>query len=183
MPNPLEGFGGSPPAPNPDAGSGAMRPYNNALMQQASSQSQPQQPAPPPAPTHAQTVSVLRHTTAIAKELRGLLALPELGKSNTKSQIVDGTTGLVADRILTPAQAVSLLSTVPSDPLMQRKWAQAQFASNMAAMNNVLDHHAMAFPGTGDLATEMQRSQSDHENHFNDVTAALAHYPKASRNA
>jgi len=83
---------------------------------------------------------------------------------------------------LTPAQAVAQLSTVPSDPLLQRKWAQAQLSSCMAAMNNVLDHHSAANSGTGDLPTEMQRSQSDPENHFNDVTAALAHYPRGSRN-
>ncbi|WP_213773429.1 hypothetical protein [Bradyrhizobium sp. dw_78] len=173
----------TPPAPKPGMTnaliSGAM-PSSQTAVSAGPGESAAQ--AAPPAPTHAQTVAVLRHTTAIAKELRGLLNLPELGKSSVKRQIIDGAVALVAERILTPAQAVSMLSTVPTEPLLQRKWAQSQLASNMAAMNNVLDHHSAAFPGTGDLATEMQRSQSNAESHFDDVNAALAHFPRGSRN-
>jgi hypothetical protein len=179
MPNALTSD--TPPSPQP--GGNALT--SGALSAPQPAQAQPGQPgaqAAPPAPTHAQTVAVLRHTTAIAKELRGLLKLPELGKSSVKQQIIDGTVGLVASGILTTTQAVSMLSTVPSEPLLQRKWAKSQLESTMAAMNNVLDHHSAAFPGTGDLATEMQLSQSDEDKHFDDINAALAHFQPARRN-
>jgi hypothetical protein len=133
---------------------------------------------PPPQVTHQQAVCALRHFSAISRELEVFLKDPDLGRSDIKSKIIDGTTKLVASRIITPGQAVEQLSNVPSDPLLQRKWVQEHFQQTMLAMNVVLDHHAQAEPGSGDAATEIARSQSKPDSHLEDMQALTAHYRK-----
>ena len=101
----------------------------------------------PPAPTHEQTVAALRHFNAILGELKGLLADPDLGKADMKSEIIDGTAKLVADRIIAPAQAVTQLATVPERPFQQKQWAETHLQQIMQARDAVVAHHAIAFAG------------------------------------
>jgi hypothetical protein len=108
---------------------------------------QPGHPATPPAPSHQQTVAALRHFAALERELTTLLKDPDLGKSDLKSKIIDGTTGLVAQGYLTPAAAVTELGTVPERPFDQKKWLEQHFVQTIAAANQVLGHHQAAFPG------------------------------------
>lgn len=135
----------------------------------------------PPQVTHQQAVASLRHFSAISRQLEALLQNPDLGKSDVKSKIIDGTTKLVASRVITPGQAVIQLGTVPADPLMQRKWVQQHFQQTMVAMNAVLDHHAQTNPGTGDLPTEIARSTSKPDDHLDDMNAVNAHYQGGKR--
>jgi len=139
MANPLEIGSVSPPAPNPDAG--------NALQQGVPQQGAPQQQAPPP--SHAQTVAALRHFDAVKSELETLLKNPALGKSDVKTSVIDGVTKLVADRILSPAQAVIQLSQVPTDPIAQRKFIQQQMMQTVQAEHAIIAHHAIGFAGQG----------------------------------
>lgn len=141
MANPLETGSVSPPAPNPDAGN---------AMQGAPQQPQQQAPAPP---THDQTVAALRHFDAIKDELSVILNNPSLGKSDVKSQVIDGVMKLVSERFMTPAQAVIQLSQVPTDPIQQRKWAQTQMAQTVQAERSILAHHAQGFAGHGPMPT------------------------------
>lgn len=133
-------------------------------------------PQQPPAITHQQAVAALRHFSAISRELEGLLKDPDLGKADVKSKIIDGTTKLVASRIIQPAQAVMQLSSVPADPQMQRGWVQQHFQQTMMAMNGVLDHHAQSNPGTGDLPTEIAKSQSNPDAHLDDMASVHSAY-------
>lgn len=160
-PLPQETAGG-PPQAAPGAGPGA-----------------PQQP--PPQLSHQQAVAALRHFSAISRQLEVILQNPDLGKVDQKSNIIDGTTKLVASRIITPGQAVQQLSSVPADPLMQRKWVQQHFQQSMLAMNAVLDHHAQGSPGSGDLAHELSRSTSKPDAHMDDMSAIHAHYQGGKR--
>lgn len=98
--------------------------------------------APPPPPSHQQTVVALRHFSAIEKELGGLLADPDLGKADMKSQIIDGATKLVAGGILTPVQAVTQLGAVPTRPYDQKAWLEKNFSQAVQAQQMVLAHHA-----------------------------------------
>lgn len=162
MPNPLETMGGSPPPPNPDAGTG------NAL-QQGAPQQQQQQQAPAP-PDHAQTVAMLRHADAIKGELSILLKNPSLGKSSIKDSVIDGVSKLVGERILSAPQAVIELSTVPDDPLEQRKWVMKQMQQAVEAERGIIAHHAMGYAGQGPMPTpsaddHMQTMQSLHANY------------------
>jgi hypothetical protein len=127
-----------------------------------------------PAPSHAQTVATLRHTHAIQDELETLLKNPAIGKSSIKSAIIDGATKLVASRIITPAQAVAQLGTVPDDPLEQRKWLRAQLAQSVQAQNAILDHHRAAHAG-GDEATAGHQPY-DPETHIDTMAGVNDHY-------
>lgn len=167
MPNPLEAMGGSPPAPNPDAGQ-----TGNAL-QQGGPQAAPQQQ---PAPTHAQSVAALRHYDAIKGELKVLLSNPSLGKSNIKSNVIDGVSKLVAERIMSPANAVIELSKVPDDPLEQRKWVQQQMMQAVQAEQAVVEQHRNTNLGSGDWSTEAQQHNTNPDNHMQDIQDLGAQY-------
>lgn len=163
MTNPLQ-TGAPPPMPE----QGATQP----IQQVGAPQTDQQQQAP--APTHAQTVATLRHLNAIEDELEGLLKNPALGKSSIKSAIIDGATKLVASRIISPAQAVQQLGTVPEDPLEQRKWLRAQLQASVQAQNAVLDYHRAAFAGTDELAAGHE--PYDPETHMDTMAGVHAHY-------
>ena len=126
--------------------SGAMPPIPQTQDQQ---QSQPMMPAQAPAPSHGMTVATLRHFQAIMTQLKTLLTNPELGKTDQKSNIIDGVTKLVADRMMAPNSAVQTLATVPDRPFEQRAWAIKQMQQASQARDTVLAHHAAAFAGQG----------------------------------
>lgn len=151
MANSLEAA--NPAAPNPNENA------NNALQQGGQQQQQSAAPAPP---THAQTVAALRHFDAIKNELTTILKNPTLGKADVKSQIIDGVTKLVSERMMKPADAVIQLSQVPTDPLQQKKWAQTQFSQAMQAEQAILAHHAQGFAGQGPEPTPSRDDQMDH---------------------
>lgn len=119
----------------------------------------PQQ-AQTPAPDQQQTVATLRHFQAILKELQTLMEIPSIGKADIKSQIIEGTTKLVADRILAPAEAVMTLAKVPSDPAQQKQWVQEQFVQSLQAQATILDHHRAAYAGMEDMGESP--SSDDH---------------------
>jgi hypothetical protein len=134
-------------------------------------------PQQQPAPSHAETVTALRHFHAIARELEGLLADPALGRSDIKGKIIDSTTKLVADRILGPGEAVNQLGTVPSDPIEQRKWVRSHFVNVMLAENAVLDHHRAATPGSANWQSDAQMHPSTNsDDHMQTMTSVMGQY-------
>ena len=98
-----------------------------------------------PAPSHEQTVAALRHFRAVSKELRVLLQNPDLGKSDLKSDIIDGFSKLVGDEIIPAAQAATLLGQMPERPFEQKQWLTKMFVQNMQAQVSVLAHHQRAW--------------------------------------
>lgn len=169
MANALEPGNAPPPIPQQDS--------SNALQQGGAPQ-QPGQPGPamPPPPTHAQTVAALRHFDAIKGELTPLLNDPALGKSDLKSQIIDGVTKLVGERIISAATAVQQLSQVPSDPLQQRKYLQNMMQQTMQAENAIVEHHRNTNVGSGDWAKESAQHTGSPDNHMDDIKALGAQY-------
>lgn len=129
------------------------------------------QQKPPPAPTHAQTVAALRHFDAIKKELTVLVSNPALGKSNLKSQIIDGTSSLVAERVMPASQAVPLLASVPEDPIQQRKWVQQHLMNTIQSEHAIVEQHRNTNLGSGDWATESQQHNTNPDNHMDDMKA------------
>ena len=164
-----------PPAPNMPGSAltaGAAPAMAAMAPQQAQSPMAAQQPPQAPAPTHGQTVAALRHFTAIQNELETLLKDPAIGKSDIRSAIIDGTTKLVAGRIIKPAEAVTQLGTVPDRPFEQRAWVQQHLASIMQARNAVLDHHRAAFAGAPDV-----NQTANPDDHMKDMAALVGgHY-------
>ena len=167
----LDGSMGLPPLPHQDREQSA-----NALNSQPGPTAQPQQmmpPQAPPAPTHAQTVAALRHFGAIIDELGGILKNPDLGKASVKSSVIDGTTRLVADRMMSPAQAVEALSNVPERPYDQKVWAITQLDQALKARATVLAQHSQAFAGAGPEPTPSS------DTHMNDIASMMsAHYSR-----
>ena len=147
MANPLE----NPPPPHPDG---------NALQVSGGGGGMPQQQAP--APTHAQTVAALRHFDAIKNELTTLMKIPNIGKTDIKSQVIDGMSKLVSERMIPATQAVIQLSQLPTDPAMQRKWVQTLLAQAAQAEQNILAHHAQGFAGQGPEPTPSRDDHMDH---------------------
>lgn len=146
----------TPPAPPQISSSGT-----NALMM-------PQQPQQqmPAAPDHRQTVAALRHFMAVVDELQTLLKDPSLGKSDIRSQIIDGTSKLVAQRMISPANAVKELAGVPDDPRQQGIWVKQMLQKTMQAQNNVLDHHSAGNAGTLDWKIESQHQPGSKDDHM-----------------
>ena len=178
MPGVLDAAGATPPAPRPDQ---VSAPSTGGVLSAPSMSGAPMVPgqapagqAPQvPAPTHGQTVAALRHFDAIEAELTVLLKDSAIGKSNVKSKIIDGVTKLVADRILTPSNAVSQLATVPDEPFQQRKWLQQHLIQAVVAKVKVLSDHAKAFGGTPE---HMIDKTSDPDNHIADMQGVMGHY-------
>jgi len=146
MPNAFAEPLGGPPAP--DAGpAGAVQPQGNGLASapgpSAPNAMQGQQGPPPP--SHQQVVVGLRHMHAIEVELTGLLSDPDCGKTDIRSKIIDGATGLVAKGILTAAQAVTQLGQVPDRPFDQRQWLEQHFMQTVQAQTALLAHHQQGF--------------------------------------
>lgn len=174
MASPLEPGMTSPPPPRPEGGSdfNALTHGGNALMMP-----RPQQTA---APSHAQTTAALKHFMTIIDELQKLEKNEALGRSDMKSAIVDGVTDLVASRMISAPNAVSLLAGVPDEPLQQRKWVKQMMAQTIQAQNNVLDHHTMSHPGTLDWKTESQHQAGSIDDHMQTMAGLAGHYRPTS---
>lgn len=171
---PLKGFS-TPPAPDNLAKAGNGQGNSAASMPVLGAPAAPPQaqqpPQAPPAPSHAQTVAALRHFAAIIGELNTLVKDPDLGKADMKSAIIDGTTKLVSERMMSPAQAVQMLATVPERPFDQKAWIQNHMQQAMLGRGMVLAHHAAAFAGAGPEPTP------DADDHMADLSSMMqAHY-------
>ena len=86
----------------------------------------PQTSSPPPAPSHAQTVAALRHFDAAAKGVSALLKDPDCGKTDMKSEVIDGVAKLVSKGMMTAPDAVQTLGTFPEKPFDQKKVARGK---------------------------------------------------------
>jgi hypothetical protein len=162
MPNPLAGLPvANPPAPNPQPQ--AQSQPGNALSGPPSGVSaQGQQPQLPPAPTHAQTVTALRHFTALESELSELMADPDLGKTDMRSKVIDGMTRLVAEGIVPPAGAVKDMGTFPEKPYDQRQWVNQHFMNVVQAQTAILAHHQLGAMQGQPVGSE-EPSPDDHQ--------------------
>jgi hypothetical protein len=171
MPNALQA-GAQPPIPNPQvnaltSGGGAPSPQPGAGAPDAGGAA--------PTPTHVQTVASLAHFHAIQSELDGLLKNPDLGKSSIKSAIIEGATKLVAQRILTPGDAVAQLGQVPDDPLGQKKWVMSTLQQAFQASNAVLAHRQAAV-ASGAAPPEDPNAAYSADNHIGHMAGVMAHY-------
>lgn len=174
MPQGVLDGGVPPPAPNPNQTPGAPPPggvLSGAPMQAPAAPAAPQ--GQTPAPTHGQTVAVLRHMDAIETELKSLLKDPAVGKSNIKPKIIDGMATLVARRIVTAGNAVAQLATVPERPFEQKKWLQTHMMQALVAKIAVLTHHGQAFGG---MPEQMVDKTSDPDDHIADMQGVMGHY-------
>jgi hypothetical protein len=164
--------------PNPPQPEQQASPANALSPAPAAAGATPQ--APIPAPSHAQTVAALRHFHAIQQQLDLLLKNPDLGKSSIKTAIIDGTTRLVAERILSAPEAVAQLSNVPDDPQAQRKWVQTTMQQTYQANEAILAHRQSAV-ASGTAPPEPPGAEYDPDNHTQHISGLAANYAQAGR--
>ena len=165
-----------PPAPsNPLQAAGQSMPAGGAPgMPQQGMQQQA------PAPSHAQTVAALRHFDATRRTLEGLMKNPNIGKTDIKSAFIDGMVKMVSTHIMKPAEAVTVLASVPRDPQGQRKWVQTHYQATMKAEDTVLAQHAATAQSSGDFATDdASTPRANPDNHTDDMAGLMGHYKKA----
>jgi hypothetical protein len=145
--NPLSSaLNATPPAPEmptqqASPGANALTPPGAVQPQAPSQGGQPQQQQLPPAPSHAQTVTALRHFGALESELMKLMKDPDLGKDDVRSQVIDAMTRLVSKGIVPAAGAVKDLGTLPDKPYDQRAWVNQHFQNVVQAQSAILAHH------------------------------------------
>jgi hypothetical protein len=163
MGNPLSSFAGvNPPAPEPQQ-SAQPQTQGNALAGPSPAGAPGQEQAPIPAPTHAETVTALRHFGAIENELTGLMKDPDLGKTDMRSKVIDGMTTLVADGIIPASDAVKQMGTFPDKPFDQRQWLNQHFMQAVQAQTAVLAHHQMGAATGQDLQSGVEPDPDDHQ--------------------
>lgn len=185
--NALAALGGPPPAPNPDPQ--PPTPGLNALVgpqsgPQAGPQTgAPQQAAPPPVPSHQQTVAALRHFDAIEQELTALLRDPDCGKADLHSKAIDGTTKLVASGILSAAEAVTQLGQFPDDPFEQKQWLEQHLIQTVTAANIVLQNHAHGAQQAAASGQPMDETPYNPDDHQSIISGFHGAYKRMKGNA
>lgn len=116
------------------------------------------------------------HFGAIQQKLDGILANPDLGKSDLRQEIREAVIDLVSDRIMSAGTAVSTLTTVPdgSKPggaLEQRKWVQQHDQQIRASRDAVLEHYRASNP-----IPDPSSSRYDRNKHMQHVESLTSHY-------
>jgi hypothetical protein len=116
-------------------------------------------------------------------EMRGLLENPDLGKADLKSALIDSTSKIVADRMMSPSVAVAELTTFPDRPYDQRKWVEQKYAQAVQAQAGVLDHHRSSAIGTGNYELEnlLHDDDADPDGHMKTISGLIAAHYGAAR--
>lgn len=117
-------------------------------------------PSQQPAPNHAQTVATVRHLGEFLKHWKDLASDPGLGTKNMRGRIYDMMADVMGEGLVTLPQVMSELKSVPMEPLEQKKWIETHLKNSVAAIGQVLNHHAAGFPGVGPWAVEKLKVQA-----------------------
>lgn len=166
-----------PDIPQPTAAQGKANPLMpGGMPQEAPGGQQPSQPQLPPAPSHGQTVTALRHFSALEEELSGIMKDPDLGKSDVRSEVIDSMMRLVGEGIVTAPNAVMELSTLPDKPYEQRAWVNQHFLNVVMAQNAILAHHQMGAM-TGQNVGGEDPDQADHAQIMSSLTSKYGPQP------
>jgi len=117
----------------------------------------------PPAPTHAETVTALRHFGALEDELSELMIDPDLGKTDMRSKLIDSMTRLVSEGIVPSSGAVRDMGTFPERPYDQRQWINQHFMNVVQAQTAILAHHAIGAKTGQNLQPDTAPVADDHQ--------------------
>jgi hypothetical protein len=175
-PSPLSSLA-SPPGPTSAPGVPTpTQPDANPLARLAGGG---QQGGVAPPPTHAQTVTAMRHFGELQKRLGKLLADPAVGKENMRPKIFDMGAGLLGDGFMTLPKLMNEIKTLPQDPADQKKWLQQHYTAVSKAQIAVLDHYRAGNPGSGnwqaDLAAQPPAAAGEHADQMDGI---MKHYQR-----
>ena len=177
--NALSALGGPPPAPNPDPVQPPAGPNALAGPQAGPQSAAPQQAAPPPVPSHQQTVAALRHFDALEQEISTLLRDPDCGKSDLRSKAIDGMTKLVANGIIPPAEAVTQLGQFPDDPFEQKQALEKHLVQTVTAANIILQNHAHGAQQAAASGQPMDETPYNPDDHQSVISSLHGRYKGA----
>jgi hypothetical protein len=130
---------------------------------------------PMPAPTHEQVASGLRHLHEIARHMKGILADPDIGKKNIRPKVFDAAAEMLGDGLLSMPEIMNQIKTLPVEPAQQKQWVEKHYNDAMAAQGQLLEHHAAAFPGSGDFATDWGAERGKGA-HGDNMKGLMGHY-------
>lgn len=137
----------------------------------------------PPAPDYATTVAALRHLGEFQRHWRSVMATPGFGQKDIKGAIIDMMADVMGEGLISLSQVMSLLKSLPTDPLKQRQFVEQHLQNDEKAAVMILQHHAAAFPqiNPGDI----QAAQGKPANHLAMMKGLADHYkartPKGRR--
>jgi len=169
MSNPLS-TSASPQAPEPQQ-AGAQQGANALAGPSQSSAGAGKSVASIPAPTNAQTVTALRHFSAIEQELSELMKDPDLGKTDMRSKVIDGMTRLVSEGLVPASGAVRDLGTFPERPYDQRVWVNKHFMNTVMAQVSILAHHQAGAATGQNVEPDWTADPDDHQSIIAGLTA------------
>jgi hypothetical protein len=133
--------------------------------------------APPPRPTHDQTVAGYRRLQETRALMRKILDDPRAGRQNIRPLLLDAAAALVGDRLATLAEVMSGLKDFPGPddpggPLKQKQWVRRVYETSTVAQQKLLQDHRMASVPDGQPGAPW--SVDDHSLH---MAGLMAHYP------
>jgi hypothetical protein len=131
-----------------------------------------QQPAPPPAPTKAQTVAALHRFGEIKQTIGEVAQDPNLGTKNIRPKLLDAASELLASKVLSLPEIMNAIQGLPDDPQKQKAFVINILRTADQAQKTVLAHHSMAPPEPDDA------EQWSPDNHNDQMAALMQKYGK-----
>jgi hypothetical protein len=137
--------------------------------------------AGPPAPDYQQTVTAVRHMARLERDFRGILAEPNIGKTDVKGPFIEAMADLMGEGFNTLPQVLDMLKQFPTNPLEQRQWLEQQVNRNEQAQALLLQQHAAAFPeaNPAEANAALQSAGEPLGREHSDTLSALGDHYKA----
>jgi hypothetical protein len=139
-----------------------------------------------PAPDNQTTVAAIRHLGEFQRRWKTILETPNIGKVDVKGQVIEAMADLLGESFISLPQSLTLLKSLPTDPLQQRQWIEKHYADDQKAAVMLLQHHAAAFPRDGSEPLP-PRAPRDAKNHVSMMSGLSDHYkarsPRGRQNA
>src|SRR5690242_728121 len=121
----MQPSGSNPPQEQGSSGSGDANPLAGLLRQ--GSPSGGAQGGTMKPPSHHETVALLQHINFFALRWGEMLKDPEVGEKNMRGPVMDLMADALGDGYASLPQVMSLLKTLPTDPLEQKQWIEQHY--------------------------------------------------------
>ncbi len=138
-----------------------------ALLQQAKQQQQPQPLS------YDQTMAAVHHLQAVEKVMKPLLTDPSIGKSNIRPKVFDACADLMGEQIMSLADVMNAIKTLPDDPVDQKKWVEKIVRTSAMGVQKVTDEFMQNENGL----EEAKSSQWSPDTHGDHMKAVRQRYP------
>lgn len=90
--------------------------------------------------------------------------------------IYDMMADVMGEGLVTLPQVMNQMKTLPTDPLQQKQWIAQHYQKGQAAMAQIVQQHAAAFPAIRDWRTESAARGATDKPHTDVMGALVNHY-------